>query len=118
MFVCFGGRTPQYPYHHQYHHHGLTPFWKGPLTAHLLEMGQDAEQDPLVGRSPRGIFRYCEVFLYLCVLSSTCETELFRLELKSILLKKKKRKEEEEEMTLYLTHSYKLNPNNTSQPMR
>ena len=88
MFVCFGGRTPQYPYHH----HGLTPFWKGPLTAHLLERGQDAEHDPLVGRSPRGIFRYCEVFLYICTLSSTCGTELLRLELKSILLKKKKEK--------------------------
>ena len=63
---------------------------------------------------------YCEVFLYICALSSTCGTELLRLELKSILLKKKKkkRKEEEEEMTLYLTHSYKLNPNNTSQPLR
>lgn len=78
-------------------------------------MGQDAEQDSLVGRSSRGIFCYWEAFLYICVLSSACGTELLRLELKSILQKKK---EEEEEMTLYLTHCYKLNPNNTSQPVR
>ena len=89
---CFCGRTPQYPYHRQYHHYGLTAFWKGPLTAHLLEMGQDAEQDPLVARSPCGIFHYCEVFLYICVLSSACGTELLRLELKSILQKNLKKK--------------------------
>ena len=40
---------------------------------------------------------YCEVFLYICALSSTCGTELLRLELKSILLKKKKKKKKEEE---------------------
>ena len=85
------------------------------MTAHLLEMGQDAEQDSLVGRSPRGIFHYCEAFLYICVLSSACGTEPLRLELKSILQKKKN---EEEEMTLYLTHCYELNPNNTSQQVR
>lgn len=36
-------------------------------------------------RHPRGLFRYREVFLYICVLSSGCGIELFRLELNAVL---------------------------------
>ena len=81
-------------------------------------MGQDEEHDPLVGRSPRGILLW-GVLIYL-------RSELYLwnwtieigIKVHFAKKKKKKRKEEEEEMTLYLTHSYKLNPNNTSQPLR